>query len=260
MERLWAAAGGDTWATSPVTPKLFNAEVVLPLMGFRRVGLAPDYPSDPSHILSVGRQYATERRWLGEIRRPTLWHSFTTDGHFPFHNVGERMGRVCRSAEPACAWANIMADVATAVVERVQFVMQADPHAVVLVLGDHAPPLPAVTAGDLQGARAAMHGTPVLLFVDGKLRPLPAVVAHYELPYVVADLASDGAYCRANRCPDLTRPVVRPLADGVLSVSRDGSSAMVCRSGGRGDDWCRDLEAIAQGMRAQTARAAGLLP
>ncbi len=206
----------------------------------------------PAGPVPARRSLATEERALrppGRAGTPFLHLHLPGQGHLPWPEVEAAPG------SPR-AWAQSVARVSRAVADHVAGVLAWDPRAVVLIVGDHTPPLggavrraaPAGTEG-----RAAMrrwlHRVPVVLLKGGRVVSLPRWTAHWELPYYVMDAATDGAFCRDNACPSREAPLLRPLRRATLTVDRATGRARLLPPG---------ASAAAAGLRARTARAAHL--
>lgn len=219
LPALFAAAGFPARATTPGPPDVFQVARVLPLLGFTAMRFRDSYPPPHSAFL----YYPAERAWQTDAPRlleglhpgqPALtWH-VVLQGHWPWpEQPGDR--------PPAERWALALAASTRAVAERVEAIRDADPTALILVVSDHAPPNVAQARVDAAGLLGDLTVPVALLGPRGPI-PLP-LMAHWELPYRLLDIAMDGQFCRRVRCPDLDGAMVRPLKTGILIAQRDGS-------------------------------------
>jgi len=223
LPALFAAAGFPARASTPGPPDVFKVGRVLPLLGFTAVRFRDSYPPPHSALL----YYPAERAWQTDAPRlleglrpgqPALtWH-VVLQGHWPWpEQPGDR--------PPAERWAAALAAATRAVVDRVEAIRAADPTALIVVASDHAPPNVAQARLDAAGLLGDLTVPVALLGPQGPI-PLP-LMAHWELPYHLLDIATDGRFCRRVNCPDLDGALVRPLKTGILTAERDGSGPRV---------------------------------
>jgi hypothetical protein len=96
-----------------------------------------------------------------------------------------------------------------------------DPRAIIVLVGDHLPPLPRGTrdylelgySGELSARKETrdlvVHENFLLVLVDGKPLKLP-LMRHFDLPHFVLDQLSHGAHCRTHKC-DFGAVPIAPL-------------------------------------------------
>jgi hypothetical protein len=193
--------------------------------------------------------------------RPVLNYVFINASHYPFErDRARRPDRVRVSPHEGlfAAWANAVHWAAVAVEDFVAEVLAEDPDALIVILGDHQPPLGANFAGYRAGgrlpatdaapplARAEMFETPLLLLGPGAERRLGRLPA-WALPDLVLDILSGGEHCRRNACAQDAEPRLRPFRSQVMAVSRGEEAVLRCgpseRAGRCGEAW-REAERL----------------
>jgi hypothetical protein len=219
LPSLFSAAGAMTRSSTPGPPNIFEVGRVLPLLGFSEVlfGDGISYPATPHrmhHAASAALEVDRPRiAGLAGAGPAFTWH-FVLEGHWPWpEQPPERPARE--------RWIAALGKATAAVVDRVKALRAASPDSIIVVASDHAPPEIA-PVGATPSAMLAERTVPLAVLGPEGPIALP-LLAHWELPYVLLDLVSDGTYCRAFPCPDLSEPMIRPLFNGVLIANRDGT-------------------------------------
>jgi hypothetical protein len=228
-------AGFRTMLSFPGGPVYANSRLAYPGLGFseRIFGDLFSPVGAPSLRLSDGdvnlfdgdlfdQNLAMVRQWLAD-GRPFFNYVLTLYGHFPFHLDPRRFPLVARMQPPLAEVeriANQMHYRAIALREYLQELQTLDPHSLIIVVGDHLPPLP---DGELAYQRLGYlkdnplarerlgdvaHLTFLLLFDAGQVVPRP-LLRHFDVPHWVLDRLTEGAYCREK--PGLCRFGEMPL-------------------------------------------------
>lgn len=225
LPRLFTDAGFAARASTPGPTDVFQVGRVLPLLGFSTVWFREDYPPPYSEKLYYPAERALQVD-LGRLVPPRAapddpvftWH-VVLQGHWPWPEQP-----VSRPSPER--WQIALAAATRAVADRVEALRTADPDALILVAGDHAPP--DVVDEPLTDAAGRLTDLTVPVALLGPAGPIPLpLMAHWEVPYRVLDLATGGWLCRRIACPPTGRdaPVLRPLKDGILVAERDGAGA-----------------------------------
>ena len=119
-------------------------------------------------------------------------------------------------------WANGTRYNAIAVTRHIEAVQAEDPQALIVVLGDHQPPL----GGDFRGyriggrfaaspgvpilRRANMYATPLVIIDRDAIRDVGRLPA-WLIPEVILSILSGGRYCSEGRCAHAAPWRLRPF-------------------------------------------------
>lgn len=168
------------------------------------------------------------------------------------------------------AWANGAHYNAMAVEQHVNDIRQQDPNALIVILGDHAPVLGANLSGYRAGGRIAEGGsapnmrdealyeTPLLIF-DGdhllRIGKLPT----WQLPEVLLNILSEGAYCAQMRCASEQEVRLRPYYDFAMLIDAETGRTTICEqraamANAHPDPACLQALTNARAMQAMLAR------
>jgi hypothetical protein len=257
LPRRLAEAGFATLALAPNAPGFFNADAAYAALGFATRLFQRDLDMADRDGIWLSAE-ATLRQSAAAARaaaRPVLNYVFVNATHYPFDRDRARRPDRVRATPPDslfAAWANAVHWAAVAIEEFVAEVQAEDPDALVVILGDHQPPLGANFAGYREGgrlpsgdaapplSRAAMFETPLLLLGRGaeqRLGRLPA----WALPDVLLDILSDGEHCRRNACAQDAELRLRPFRNQIFVLPRGGGEPLRCdlseRGGRCGEAW-----------------------
>ncbi len=143
----------------------------------------------------------------------------TTDGHTPFAMNPQRRPPRFSGSTWAATLANVTFYTSRAVADFVEWIEARDPHAVIVAVGDHLPPLEegggsyraegySVTPG-IPNDSIDFYATPIVMRAAGKtvaLGPTP----HHALAEKALDLLLGGAYCQDGRCESSANLIYRP--------------------------------------------------
>lgn len=239
LPAILARAGFRAVATYPYSLSVFNASAAYRSLGFESVYSLPRYGTagktyleetdSPGGFFSDSALLDQNRGWVLEQDGPVLNYVLGIYGHRPFERDLEKRPDVWRKEElPGDL--NVVVNQfyyrARALARYLDDLTERDPESVILVMGDHLPPVgrdvfrrygyAAEAGGD------ALHRVPALVVTGG--RPVRfAGLGQYDLPAVILDYLSDGAYCRARPCAHLgqSREESRLIRDyeRILSLS-----------------------------------------
>jgi hypothetical protein len=270
LPRILGRAGYATASLVPNSPGFFWAARAFGAAGFDRSLFGPDLDmADMDGDWLSAEATLRQLRDLGEalgIDRPRLLYSFVNAGHYPY--IRDRARRPDRlTVAPHLPvvhnWANSAHHTALAVENHVAGILRNDPDALIVVLGDHNPPLGSDFAGYRLGrripqdetasplSRAYMYRTLLMVLDRGRLVETGGMPA-WHVPHLVLDLLSDGATCAAHACPHREEPRLRPLPDYVLVLDRDGAERRRC-------SWTEDAEMSELACREPVADAKDLV-
>ncbi|MGP9818746.1 sulfatase-like hydrolase/transferase [Salinarimonas sp. NSM] len=230
LPRLLAERGFATEGRVPSHPAFFSAESAYRHIGFTHAEFDRDFA--PMHDLD-GRWLSAEAT-LAHAReriaarlaqgRPFLDYTFVNAAHFPFErDRAKRPDIVAVSPYDAAVhgWANAAYWSFAAVELHLAWLAAHDPDAIVVVLGDHAPPLGADHAPYRASGRAenglvagptgepGMMQTP-LFVLDAGVPVATGVLPAHAIPELVLDRLSGGRLCAMRACLHRAEARLRP--------------------------------------------------
>lgn len=246
LPNLLRARGWTTSTFVPAVASFFNAAGAYRAIGFdRHVSLeameAGDLDGEWLSADATVRQNLAHAQALRAAGKPALNYLFIVASHFPYV-LDQAKRPLAIRVTPGDAllerYVNALRYNMLAVEAMVDALRREDPEALVLVLGDHAPPLGFNFAAYRQGGllsggasaettAPALYETPLLVIDRGELLALGRV-PQYLLPEIVLDRLSDGIYCRDNRCGHRQDRVLRPFAASALVLDREGAGFRSC--------------------------------
>ena len=247
LPRLLAAQGFRTMATAVTGPAFFNVGPALAAAGFGTRVFAADLDmTDRDGVwLSAEatlRQAENRAAALAAGGMPVLNHVFVASGHHPyFRDKARRPDRITITPHDQTVhdWVNGAHHNAAAVDAFVRRIAAEDPRALVVVLGDHQPPLGPNFRGYRTGGRlpavddipplqkATMFETPLLVLDAGEVVPVGRLPA-FLLPELILDRLSDGEHCRRNACAHREPWRLRPFRDHAFEVEAHGPGEHLC--------------------------------
>lgn len=248
LPAMLATAGFRTLALVPNSPSFFAAGQAFAVIGFQDSAFAPDLDMsdlDGIWLSAAATLRQTRERAFAAMRqapdRPLLSYTFVNAGHFPFVR-NERLRPTLLGTTPADRllrdWVNSLHHTALAIEDHVAAIRAADPSALIVIMGDHAPPFSA----EMNARRRGGNGQPVgmafleraetfetpLLILDGPTLVDVGRLPAWQLPSVLLDILSDGAHC-AQGCAHDRAWRLRPFRDLVLAIEAKGSGQRPCR-------------------------------
>jgi len=210
-------------ATEGFKPEFFNARAALKGVGFDEIHFPREYAAADNSYLSTGdvdaEQYMFDAVLLRQnrefIRRqlgtgPLLNYVMTIYGHIPFKLDETQRPRVVEVTSGGPVNDDLLAIVnqiyyrSKAIAEHINALKKMDPDSIVIVLGDHVPPMPEGKGvyeqlGYLAGREDSSKLTLLAVFDRG--RPLSLTdFHHYDVPALVYRLLLDGRYCETQSC------------------------------------------------------------
>jgi hypothetical protein len=220
------AKGYHTILGFPGSPKFFNSRRFYKGMGFEELLFAdkespPGTPSIVTNSEGNGHLfdsflYDQMLTRVDDLRRrepgrPVLTYILTLYGHTPY-KIDPQLQPLIVHVEPKNDAFERMANMAyyrsKALYDLFDRLRRTDPTAIVIAVGDHLPPLsvPTYRVLDYQGRvfgrqERALKETALFIMDRGLVRSLPPI-RHYNIPAIILDSLSNGAFCRAlpQRC------------------------------------------------------------
>ena len=247
LPRKLASLGWHTESWVPVIPSLFGSDLAYARIGLetRVFGDGMDMRDRDGEALSaqslLQQNLARLRILIAKNKAgsgsPIFNYVFTTAGHFPFAlDESKRPAEITSTphSEMLTGFVNNIRYNSQAVDAYVRGVRDLDPNGIIIILGDHPPPLPMNAAGITYPPEVTRKYNVPLIVIDGErgALSLPAATPTYHLPFLVANLLTEGRFCREQNCPISHRLAVRPLPGGVIAYQPDGSAELCLKAQG----------------------------
>lgn len=218
-------AGYTTVLTFPHGPVFFNTRRAYPGLGFEQVIYADRFSAPGEESIVLGDQdylddtdllpqnLAKVKKLLGQ-GKPFLNYVMTMYGHWPFDIDRARHPdeiSVSPTNDDVHKIASQMLIRTRALEAYVEELLRLDPHSLILLVGDHLPPLPAGKADYLRLGYTGRSGllqsapdfvtneTPLMVWVDGTPTKLPRM-RHFDLSHYLLDQLSHGLHCKLHPC------------------------------------------------------------
>jgi len=225
LPTILGEAGYRTVLTFPHGPVFFNTRRAYPGLGFDQVIYADRFSSPGSESVAIGDvdyiedgdlfpQNLEKVRALLRQGRPFLNYVMTLYGHWPF-DIDTRRHPLEISVTPASEdlrkMANQMLLRTRALHAHIKALIDLDPTGIIVLVGDHLPPLPGGKAEYLRlgyRERAGFTRLPaelrtyenfLLVLVAGVPQKLPRM-RHFDLSRWVLNELSQGEICRRSAC------------------------------------------------------------
>jgi len=231
---LLARVGYRSVASNAYKPNFFNTLPAYDGMGFREhyfpvefSGTQPSYlhtgDTGVEEFLFDGNLYAQNEVFVKSHlqqhpQQPLFNYLLTIYGHTPHILDPKLRPEVIRLKthypdDHLSREANQFYYRTEALAKHVKALIKMDPHSLIIFMSDHVPPLR--NGPNTYNALHYMGNIPqsyyynrIGIFVDGKIRHYPTL-HHYDIPAVIRDYLSDGAYCKQHRC-DYLQPSPAP--------------------------------------------------
>jgi phosphoglycerol transferase MdoB-like AlkP superfamily enzyme len=223
---LLQAAGYQTMASNAYNPSFFNAPNAYQGMGFAKMYFPREYVSGSDSYLSKGDtsresgymydgtifsqnlEFITP--FLQDTDGPPLFnYLLTIYGHFPHEINEEKRPNVLKMLskfkdQHLERAANQMFYRSQAVAEYVNRLLELDEKSLIIVVSDHTPPgqygrKSFQKLGYINNKDESLYLNRIMIIEDGKVKKL-ATIHHYDIPAVVMNSISNGAYCKEHTC------------------------------------------------------------
>ena len=219
-------AGYQTMASNAYNPSFFNAPNAYRGIGFARVYFPREYGSGNDTYLSKGdttgeKEYmfdgtifAQNLEYIAPLLKgsqgaPLFNYILTIYGHFPHLLNEEKRPIVLKMSsdlkdEHLERAANQMFYRSQALADYVSRLIELDPKGLIIVVSDHLPPgqhghRSYQKLHYLDGREESLYMNRILIIEEGKIQKL-ATIHHYDIPAVVLNSITHGAYCAENSC------------------------------------------------------------
>ena len=218
-------AGYQTMASNGHKPKFFNAIPAYKGTGFQNIFFPKENAPDMETYLSTGN---TKKEWYmfdGNLlsqnldyvskylqehpEKPLFNYILTIYGHTP-HYLDEEVRPQFIKLLSAQKDAQLERAInqhyyrTEVIAKYVQGLLKIDPHSLIILVSDHLPPL---TFGPetykklhyMKNIDKSIYYNRIVIIENGKTRQYDTM-HHYDVPKLIANYLTDGAYCRNNQC------------------------------------------------------------
>jgi Phosphoglycerol transferase and related proteins, alkaline phosphatase superfamily len=219
-------AGYQTVASNAFKPNFFNTPNAYRGMGFAKVFFPREYGGGSETYLSRGDTsdeggfmfdsviFSQNLEYVASLLQkedapPFLNYVLTVYGHFPYLMNEEKRPNVLKmNADFTDALleraANQMFYRTQAVADYVNQLIELDPKSLIILVSDHLPPaqhgrISFLKLRYLDNSDVSMHMNRIMIVEEGKAKKY-TVIHHYDIPALVYNFVSRGAYCKANTC------------------------------------------------------------
>jgi phosphoglycerol transferase MdoB-like AlkP superfamily enzyme len=219
-------AGYQTMASNAYNPSFFNTPNAYRGMGFARMFFPREYVSGNETYLSKGDttgegEYMFDGTilsqnlefitpFLRDTDGPPLFnYVLTIYGHFPHQLNEEKRPRVLKMVsdfkdEHLDRAANQMFYRSQAVADYVNRLIELDPKGLIIVVSDHLPPgqhgrRSFQKLRYLNNSNESLHMNRIMIVEEGKVKKI-GTIHHYDIPALVYNSITTGAYCKVNTC------------------------------------------------------------
>jgi hypothetical protein len=268
--------GYATIVSLPTMPSIFNAGHAYPAVGFDHSHFHRDFEMsdmDGGLWLSDVALFQQNLRLLDPTvaqGKPIFNYVVTLSGHVPFNLNPVKRPPVFAGDTRLIKLANAVHYNSAALADFVETLEARDPHAVIVVFGDHLPPLGAEDEGYRSGgyqlrrsgresigfweqdgpAWLESRATPLIIRKDRHSVSV-GIIPQFVIPEVILDLLSDGAYCRATDCMSRRPIIYRPNGAQAVFTTREIFPQPVCDGKEqRQDGRCAAAHDLHQAMQA----------
>ena len=219
-------AGYESIASNAYKPSFFNALKAYKGIGFSEMyfpqefdGTAKSYlrkgdTSGEMEYMFDGNLFTQNLEFITPLlkapgHRPLFNYVLTIYGHMPHLINKEKRPLVLKMQSPFkdqfLEWsANQIYYRSQAVADYVNNLMSIDPESLIILVSDHLPPGQYGMASYqklqyLDGSEKSMHMNRILIVEAGKVKTL-TTIHHYDIPALIINSITDGAYCREIKC------------------------------------------------------------
>ena len=217
-------AGYRTIASNSFKPTFFNAVNAYEGIGFGEMYFPREFNGDSNSYITTGdvkneiymfdgvlfnQNLEFIQESLADGDAPPLFnYILTMYGHLPYVLNKEKrpslLKLISRFRDPSLERAaNQFFYRSQAVAEYVNKLLEIDRNSLIIMVSDHVPPLQGLTTYQklryLDNREGNIHMNRILIVEDGKVKKY-ATIHHYDVPKMILNYLSKGAYCLENTC------------------------------------------------------------
>jgi len=261
LPEILSQAGWNSTAFHANAPDFWNRRTAYEHLGFRRYVSKSDFQLKDlnGHFLSDESFYSQSEKWMDANIRggPRFAYILTISNHWPYALAARRppMVHTTSPVPEVSSFANSLWYSSKELVQYISEILENEPDALIVALGDHLPNLGAQLKAYRESNLVSTAWIPEmspegilnltavpLLIIDGENGPLPVgTIAQYEIPALILDLLGlepppwmslfipqDGLH-------------VRTFGEVFLTVDDEGRAA-TCRGQAEDPQTCSDLQ------------------
>ncbi|MDD2467328.1 MAG: LTA synthase family protein [Desulfobulbus sp.] len=219
-------AGYQTMASNAYNPNFFNTPNAYKGLGFAQMYFPREYGGNGSTYLHKGDTsgelgymfdgdfFAQNLAFIAPLlqspeHKPLFNYLLTIFGHVPHQLNKDKRPLVLKMRstfkDQFLEWAaNQIYYRSQAVADYVTQLMALDPQGLIILVSDHLPPGQyGLTSYQklryLDGSEESMHMNRIMIVEAGKVKK-NVTIHHYDIPALIMDSITDGAYCREHSC------------------------------------------------------------
>jgi len=219
-------AGYQTMASNAYNPSFFNTPNAYRGMGFAKMFFPREYVSGNDTYLSKGdtsgeKEYMYDGTIFSQNLEfitpflqdrdgaPLFNYVLTIYGHFPHLLNEEKRPPVLKMIsdfkdEQLERAANQIFYRSQAVADYVNRLLELDPKSLIILVSDHLPPgqhgrRSFQKLRYLSNSNESLHMNRIMIIEEGKVKKF-ATIHHYDIPALVFNSITNGAYCKVNTC------------------------------------------------------------
>ncbi len=222
LPNMLKKTGYYTIASNPYKPSYFNEERAYKALGFDESHFLHEYSINSGSYLTMaepekgfvfdGDMFNANIAYLEKVKkessRPILNYLMTTYGHTPHYLADDQKKIIDKKAGIDSLLNNAVNQSYysfEALVLYLEQLKNISPNSVIIVIGDHLPPVSAGTksfikAGYLSETSKGFLKTPALLLENGQAIKIKKDMFHYWWAELILDRVSGGSYCQHNAC------------------------------------------------------------
>lgn len=224
--------GFPTRAYTATDPSIFNSGNAYSSLGFsENIELKPDSPADLDWKHLSNEKLFREVKDHVQARReqgPALNYIMTLSGHQPYRLNEEVRPPVIRVKGPDLVRAmyDNLYYTSRSLAEFINWLMEQDPEAIIVALGDHQGALVGVDVkyketmnpgADSEPLRR--HKAPYMIIDRGRVKSL-GTISHFEVPHIIQSLLAEVPYTPNRLLGDFT--FLRPIREITFFSTREG--------------------------------------
>ncbi len=210
--------GYETIAATPVYGSFFNISTVYSALGFSQKLLHESFDTSEKTGGWLDNE-AFFRQLLGKLEqkivgaKPVFTYAFGVGGHSPFEmdtsKFPQKVSTLPDGLQNMTDFVNNILYTAEAVSEYIEQLQKLDPTSMIIVLGDHLPPIPEedlieagypwLSTGNKEALNLSNYRNRILVLSQEPLI-LPRTLTFYEIPELIVDHLSGGELCENVNC------------------------------------------------------------